>query len=314
VVTPDGSATLRGGFVYLAPPVGPALPEQIPVALLIPEDFAPLSAIQAAAVRACHGRGDMVALLDLPSHFRAKEAIDWQGPLRTALELPPRRGPGDTDLAVDLSYAAIHHPWVVVEPKGGSVPLRAIPPDGAVAGVIAARELARAAWIAPANEPLRDVRGLVPDLSRDDWAAMFAEQLNVIRAEASDFRPMSAHTLSDVAELLQISTRRLLILLRKAVLERGMDYVFESNHERFRDGVAAGLRELLRQMDEAGAFAGETADDSYRIDTGRVPNPPSEVERGRFVALIAVAPAHPAEFISVSLTRTAEGSLMVAGA
>jgi hypothetical protein len=313
VRTPDGEAMLATGFVYVAPD-HPLLPEQLGTALLIPNDFAPLRTIHAAAARACHGRGDMVALLDLPAHFRAREAIEWQEQLRLALGLSSQGGPGDIDQAVDLSFTAVFHPWLIVEPHGGSLPLRAIPPDGAMAGVVAARELARAAWIAPANEPLRDALGLVPDLTRAEWASMFAEQLNVIRPEASDFRPMSAHTLSDVAGLLQVSTRRLLILLRKAVLDRGMDYVFESNHERFRDGVAAALRDLLRTMDEAGAFAGTTPDESYRIDTGDGPNPPDEVERGRFVALIGIAPAQPAEFISVALTRTDQGALTFAGA
>ena len=47
---------------------------------------------------------------------------------------------------------------------------------------------------------------------------------------------MSAHTLSDERNLRQVSVRRLMILLRKVAIERGMDFVFESNHERFREG------------------------------------------------------------------------------
>jgi phage tail sheath protein FI len=41
-------------------------------------------------------------------------------------------------------------------------------------------------------------------------------------------------------------------------------------------------------------------------------NPPEEVDRGRFVAVIQVAPSVPAEFITVALTRTAQGSLQIA--
>jgi len=56
-----------------------------------------------------------------------------------------------------------------------------------------------------------------------------------VRAEARDFRLMSAHTLSDEAILLQLSVRRLMILLRKVAVDRGMDFVFESNQQRFRE-------------------------------------------------------------------------------
>jgi hypothetical protein len=313
VVNPDGQATLAAGFVLLEDPPGPSLPQQLTVAELAAADLVPLRSIQAALVRMCHGRADMLALLDLPAHFRAADAIAWQADLRTALGLPGRRGPGDTDLPVDPSYAAAYHPWVLVSPDGAGSPLRASPPDGAVAGLIAARELARGAWIAPANDALRDAQGLALDLSRDEWAILFPEQLNIIRREAADFRPMSAHTLGDVAELRQVSTRRLLILLRKAVLERGADYVFETNHERFRQGVAATLTALLRRMDEAGAFAGATPEQSFQVDTGPAVNPPEDVDRGRFVAVIKVAPSQPAEFITVALTRTGQGSLQVSG-
>ena len=312
VVNPDGAAVLSDGFVYLVDPGGPELPEQLTVAELDDADLLPLRSIQAALIRLCHGRGDILGLLDLPAHFRVRESLEWQADLRNSLGLARRRGPGDRDLPVDPSYAAVYHPWVIVAPAGAATPLRVTPPDGAIAGLIAARELARGAWIAPANDALRDVQGLSLDLTRDEWATLFPEQLNLIRREAADFRPMSAHTLSDVAELRQISTRRLLMLLRKAALERGMDYVFETNHDRFRQGVAAALAALLRRMNDAGAFAGATPDESFRVDTGPAVNPPEEVDRGRFVAVIQVAPSVPAEFITVALTRTAQGSLQIA--
>jgi phage tail sheath protein FI len=66
-------------------------------------------------------------------------------------------------------------------------------------------------------------------------------------------------------------------------------------------------------MDEAGAFAGATPEQSFQVDTGPAVNPPEDVDRGRFVAVIKVAPSQPAEFITVALTRTGQGSLQVSG-
>jgi phage tail sheath protein FI len=218
------------------------------------------------------------------------------------------------DLPVDLSYAAAYHPWLLVAQTDATLAPRPVPPSGAVAGLVAARELARGAWITPANDPLRGVRALDPDLTRDEWVALFAGQVNLVRREANDFRPMSAHTLSDLGELRQVAVRRLLILLRKAAMEQGMDYVFETNHQRFRDGVGAMLRALLRRMHEAGAFAGATPDQSFRVETGASVNPAASVEQGRFVALVKVAPSQPAEFLTVELVRTGQGVLQVAGA
>jgi Phage tail sheath protein subtilisin-like domain/IPT/TIG domain len=311
---PDGEAVLRDGYVYVPDPVDPGLPQLLPLDDPEATSTATVLAIQAALVRLCHGRGDVVGLLDLPAPFRVPEAVGWQADLRAELGLPRRRGPGDSDLPVDLSFGAAYHPWLLVPQPDGTGPPRAVPPSGAIAGAIAARELDRGAWISPANDPLRGVRALEPDLSREEWAALFTSDVNLIRREAEDFRPMSAHTLGDMAELRQIAVRRLLILLRKAALEQGMDYVFETNHERFRDGVGAMLRALLRRMHDAGAFAGSTPEQSFRVETGAGVNPPASVEQGRFVALVQVAPSQPAEFITVELTRTGQGVLEVAGA
>jgi phage tail sheath protein FI len=184
-----------------------------------------------------------------------------------------------------------------------------VPPDGAICGLIAAREHRRQAWVAPANLPLNEVLGLQTNFSNDDWALLFAQRFNLIRPEAGDFRPMSAHTLSGDRSLMQISVRRLLILLRKAAVQLGMDFVFESNHEIFREGMRVVLEDMLRFLYERGAFAGRTAEESFRVITDASVNPPQSVEQGRFIAVIQVAPSQPMEFITVQLTRRGEGDL-----
>jgi len=90
-----------------------------------------------------------------------------------------------------------------------------------------------------------------------------------------------------------------------------MEFVFQSNHERFRQSARATLERLLLGMYERGAFAGATPEQSYRVDTGPAVNPAASVEQGRFVAEIRVAPSQPAEFISVVLTN-AGGQLQAA--
>jgi phage tail sheath protein FI len=175
--------------------------------------------------------------------------------------------------------------------------------------MIAARERARQVWVAPANVPLQGVLGLTPAFDAGEWADLFDLQFNLARAEPRDFRLMSAHTLSDEAILQQISVRRLMILLRKAVSDRGMDFVFESNHQRFRETVRMMLEELLRFMFERGAFAGATTDQAYRVVTDKSVNTPESVDAGRFIAQIQVAPSQPMEFITVLLTRIGENLL-----
>src|SRR6185295_7931738 len=87
--------------------------------------------IHRALVRMCAARGDAVALLGLPEHYREDAAIDHvraltTGPAGATAPLNPGEAPA-------LSYAAIYHPWLVVTESGA---LRRQPPDGPAAGLL----------------------------------------------------------------------------------------------------------------------------------------------------------------------------------
>ncbi|MGH2458520.1 MAG: IPT/TIG domain-containing protein, partial [Chloroflexota bacterium] len=311
VANENGSATLAVGFSYVDQPTAPPLPA---LARLSDYDLSgvPLVLVQRSLVTLCQARSDAVAILILPRHFEKPQCLDWQQTLRQQLGLP-RRGSSWTDLSevADLSYAAVYHPWLLLADPTAPDGTRLSTCDGVVCGMIAAREQQRQAWVAPANVPGQRILDLVPSISSDDWADLFALQFNLIRAEPRDFRAMSAHTLSDERSLLQLSVRRLMILLRKVAYERGMDYVFQTNTQQFREGVRMSLEDVLRFMFDRGAFAGPTPETSYRVVVDASVNPPESVDQGQFVALIQVAPAQPMEFITVVLTRVGEGILQV---
>ncbi|HEX8281805.1 MAG TPA: hypothetical protein VF588_00385 [Pyrinomonadaceae bacterium] len=274
------------------------------------DEQARLVGLHHALLNFCHARRDAFAVLALPSFYEKRHCVRWQEEFRARLGLPERRSVyTDARDVADLSYAGVYHPWLLVADDSAPDRLRAVPPDGAACGLIAARERERQAWIAPANVALVGVLGLAPELSTEDWADLFELQFNFVRREARDFRAMSAHTLSDEAIWLQISVRRLLILIRKFVVERGMDFVFESNHERFRRGVQLVLEDALLFMHGLGAFAGASPEQSFHVVTDASVNPPPSVDAGRFVAQIQVAPSQPTEFITVLLTRVAEDLL-----
>jgi len=314
VANSAGTASLAAIFSYVQPSTEPPLPVAIDVQSYPSASLPALQQIQASLIRLCEARADAVAILSLPLHFEKQDCVGWLQSLRQILGLP-RHGvafANARDIA-DLSYAAVYHPWLLVpDPNGPSGTLRPLPPDGAVCGVIAARELAREVWVAPANVPLRGVLDLQPGFSNDDWAALFAVGFNLVRQEPKDFRVMSAHTLADDQSLLQLSVRRLLIQLRKAALQRGQDYVFDKNDEVFRQRVRTGLEDLLRFMFDGGAFSGTTQPSSYRVNVDSSINTEDDIDQGRMIAQILVAPSQPMEFLTVLLTRTGEGQLHAA--
>jgi hypothetical protein len=307
------TATLANGFSYIADVTAADLPVVVAPTRY---DMTPLIKVHAALTVLCQARADAAAVLSLPRHFEKRDCINWLQQFRVALNLPASGPAPVTDLQpdiADLSYAAVYHPWLLIPDTLARTPTqKALPPDGAACGLIAARELARQVWIAPANMPIPGLVDLEPTISDTDWADMFALGFNLVRAEAKDFRVMSAHTLADDASLLQLSVRRLLIQLRKALLQRGNTYVFESNTPAFRQSVRSGLEALLRFMFNGGAFAGATEPLSFGVSVSDDLNTPQAMAAGQMIARIAIAPSQPMEFISVLLSRNADGGLQAA--
>ena len=310
----NGSGSLADGFSYAADPTAPDLPTAFEPPAYAGATLPTLFDIQTNLIGICQARGDAVAILSLPLHFETQDCVGWLQGLRDVLHLPPRGLSSDNAQPLaDLSYAAVYHPWLLVpDPDGPLGALRPVPPDGAACGAIAARELARGVWVAPANDPLPGVLDLQPGFTQDDWAQLFAVGFNLVRAEPHDFRFMSAHTLADDRRMLQLSVRRLMIELRKAALELGQDHVFARNDDLLRRRLQARLETLLVDMFDRGAFAGRTRDASYRITTDDTVNTRADFDQGRIIAQILVAPSQPMEFLTVLLTRSGDGQLQAA--
>ncbi len=273
-----------------------------------------LLAVHRALVRLCAARGDMVAVLPLPRHYRELETLAYP----TRLTSPAIQGASDvpplsTGEWNALSYSAVYHPWLTGREENMLDELRVTPPDGACAGILARRSLNRGAWIAPANEMLRGVVALEPSIRRATWQAMQDAQINLIRQEPQGFLYLSAETLSPESDLQPLNVRRLLILLRRLALKLGPQYVFEPNSPEFRRLVERGLEAVLEDLFRQGAFAGRTTDEAFQVVTDRSLNPPASVEQGRFITEIRVAPSLPLHFLTVRLLQTADRTSVTEG-
>jgi hypothetical protein len=257
-----------------------------------------LRAIHVAMVRMCAARADLVALLSLPRHYDERQAVAYASTLGTLLEPQTH------------SYGAIWHPWLItIDENGGA--LRTSPPDGATAGVMAARAASRGAWVAPANEPLRGVVSLTPAIPAAARQALQDAAVNLIRREPSGFLCLDADTLSTDDDVRPLNVRRLLILVRRAALRAGNDYAFEPNGDALRNTVKRGFESLLATLFARGAFAGRNARGAYQVITDETVNTPQAADAGRFIAELRIAPSRPLSFLTIRLLQRAEASAAV---
>lgn len=254
-----------------------------------------LQTIHVAMLRLCAARADLVALLSLPRHYEARDAIEHAAALGA---LDP----------VTLSYGALWHPWLVSRDEESGV-LAAMPPDGPTAGVMAARAIARGAWVAPANEPLRGVVALTPRLRVSDFQSLQDAAVNVIRHDPAGFLCLDSDTLTTDADVRPLNVRRLLILLRRAAVRTGNDYAFEPNGSSLRHTVKRGFEAMLDLLFARGAFAGRNARSAYQVVTDETVNTRNSIDAGRLIAEIKVAPSRPLSFLTIRLIQRGEATL-----
>jgi hypothetical protein len=259
--------------------------------------------VQTAMIQLCAARSDVVSVLSVPRHFDTAAVLGWL----QALEDLSRESTSDRIVVAPLSFAGFWHPWVrLVEAVSPELsPLREEPADGTVCGMIAARELSRGVWVAPADVPLRGPVGLARTLSATDVRQLFDAHANLLRPAPGSIGCLSAHTLSADPTLLQISVRRLIILLRKIALLEGNRYVFEPNTDRFRQLVQLRFSRLLAALTRRGALA------AYQVVTDGGLNTEQDQDQGRLIVELKIAPTSPIEFITITLVRAGEGLLDV---
>jgi hypothetical protein len=269
-----------------------------------------LLAVQRSLLRMCAARGDVLGVLSLPKHYREDKAMEHVRLLKATANFP-----GDVVAPLNLgeskafTYGAIFHPWPIEREQDQDAALVRMPPCGAVCGMIADRALSRGAWLAPANQPLRGVIELEPEIDPARRLDLQEARVNVVRQEPRGFLVLDADTLSDDPDLRPINVRRLLILLRRQALKLGATYVFEPNSSAFRRMVDRGFNDMLDYMFERGAFAGNNPATSYQVVTDESLNTPESVDQGRFIVELRVAPSLPMSFLTIRLVQTSERSL-----
>ncbi|MEF8817230.1 MAG: hypothetical protein V5A58_10605, partial [Salinibacter sp.] len=252
--------------------------------------------VHRAMLRFGAARGDVLSVLALPEQDQPDDARRHANRLRT---------PGavlNYDEKRTLSYGALYYPWLLGPADDGGR-ITPMPPDGAACGMIADRTLRDGAWMAPANQALAAVRTVVPPLSSDERADLEISPINTFTETPDGVLTLGTATLARDPDLQPITARRLLILVRRLAQREGPALVFENNTPLLRRRIAEQFDDVLRRLFDRGAFAGARPSDGYRVVVDESVNPPRQVERGRLVVELRVAPARPLKFLTVRLVQ-----------
>ena len=197
-------------------------------------------------------------------------------------------------------YAALYYPWILVRDPlqlGNSV-VRRIPPSGHIAGVYANTDLTVGVHKAPANAVLQWAQDLTTDVTPEMQGFLNPIDVDCIRSfSGRGLRVYGARTLSDLSSWRFVNVRRLFFMIEHALLISMQWAVFEPNNVHLWHLLRTSIASFLEAQWRRGAFAGNTAEDSFYVKCDETNNSPATTANGQLFVEIGVAPTLPAEFV-----------------
>jgi uncharacterized protein len=209
---------------------------------------------------------------------------------------------------IDSKYAALYYPWIyVTDPLNGTS--KSIPPCGHVAGVYARVDVERGVHKAPANEVIRGAIGLKYIVSSEIQSTLNPKGINCIRAfPGRGIRIWGARTISSDPSWKYVNVRRLFIFLEKSIETATQWAVFEPNDEKLWARMRQTVNQFLTTVWRSGALMGTTSDEAFFVKCDRTTMTQDDIDNGRMIMLIGVAPVKPAEFVIFRIAQVAKGS------
>ena len=215
---------------------------------------------------------------------------------------------GDLHHGMDSKYAAFYYPWIeIIDPVTNLKKL--IPPGGHMAGVYARSDSERGVHKAPANEVLRGAVDLQINLTKKEQDTLNPRGVNCIRSFVGrGIRVWGARTTSSDPAWKYLNVRRLFSYIEKSI-DRGTQWVvFEPSDEKLWARVRQTISQFLVGVWRDGALMGTTQDEAFFVKCDRTTMTQDDIDNGRLIILIGIAPVKPAEFVIFRIAQVAKGS------
>lgn len=204
----------------------------------------------------------------------------------------------------DSKYAALYYPWVelldpLTRPEIGTAPRRLrLPPSGCVAGIYARTDVERGVFKAPANEVVQGILGFASNVTTDRQAVLNPVGINALRFfEGRANRVWGARTMTSDPEWKYVNVRRLFLFLEHSIDRATQWAVFEPNNERLWANIRQTVEDFLLVQWVNGALMGRRPAEAYFVRCDRTTMTQNDLDNGRLICLVGVAPTYPAEFV-----------------
>jgi phage tail sheath protein FI len=214
----------------------------------------------------------------------------------------------------DTSFAALYYPWVYASDPltGGYIN---VPPSGCVAGIYARTDVTRGVHKAPANEKINGVfqleklNGKFRIVNKGSQDILNPLGINCIRQfPGRGIRVWGARTITSNSLWKYVNVRRLFLFMEESI-EKGTQWVvFEPNDEKLWARVKQTITQFLTRVWKDGALMGNTPEEAFFVKCDRTTMTQDDIDNGRLIVLIGVAPVKPAEFVIFRIAQWQGGA------
>ena len=300
-----GNGTVADGDAYAAA-LKTAMQLAEPAILALPDlhrDMANDTAaaeVLLAAARMADSQLDRLVIADAPEHVRDEIGFSaWLALLQQ-------------DPSVHRAVAA-YHPWLQIHDPLGDVrrPLRNLPSCGHIAGAMARSDLAKGAYVTPANVSLDEVVDTSRRIAPESKLALAQCGLNLLECQSGRGLVIWGGRMlrSDDAPPRFVAHRRFIQRLVRALRRSWAPMVFEANDDTLRYSIARQATTLLLEAFHSGILKGARPDEAFRVDVSERLNDAVAREDGKVYCEIAIAPAVPMEFIHIRISLSIDGTV-----
>ena len=241
--------------------------------------------VQASLIAFCENKKSCFAILDVP------------------MELKKTNDVANFRDMYDSTYAAMYHPWLEMY-DAGSKRSAYFPPSGAMAGIYARTDIERGVHKAPANEVVRGCTGLSCAYNEGEQDILNPIGVNLIRSfTGRGIRVWGARTISSNGLWKYLNVRRLFIYVEESIKANTNWVVFEPNSAALWSRVTRTIEAFLATCWRDGALAGSSPSEAFFVECGPTTMTQDDIDNGRLICQIGIAPVKPAEFVIFRITQ-----------
>ncbi len=210
----------------------------------------------------------------------------------------------------DAPNSGFYFPWVLAADPLQNGAVRAFPPSGFVAGIMARTDATRGVWKAPAGTEasLSGATGLAVTMSDAENGQLNPHAVNCLRTLPVFGNVVwGARTLHGDndrgSEWKYVPVRRMALFLEESLYRGTQWVVFEPNDEplwaQIRLNVGAFMQGLFRQ----GAFQGTSPRQAYFVKCDAETTTQADIDLGVVNIFVGFAPLKPAEFVVLKIQQ-----------